>query len=212
MDNLQLTNSMANAHLHELARLRKEWWVFLVLGTLLAIGGIASVAYPFVTTLGIMVFLGMTLIISGALMIISAFWTGRWGGFLLQILAGLFYFVSGFIIADRPIASAAVFTLMIGGFFVVTGIFRIMLALTDRFAQWGWVLASGVISLLMGMIVIKSFGSFEQMEPENVVWIIGLIIGIELIASGVTFMMISFLVKGLPGGEDQAQPPQQFLS
>jgi uncharacterized membrane protein HdeD (DUF308 family) len=212
MNQNQPTNVTINLGPHELGRLKKEWWVFLVLGALLAVGGIASVTYPFFTTVGVMIFLGVTLIVSGALMIVSAFWTGRWSGSLLQVLAGLFYFVTGFIIADRPIASAAAFTLMIAGFLVVTGVFRIMLALTERFAQWGWVLGSGVISLLMGMIVIKSFRSLESMGPESVLWIIGIIIGIELIACGVTFMMLSFRVKGLPIEPIQTMPPQTWNS
>tara|TARA_R110002111_G_scaffold245985_1_gene308473 strand:- start:527 stop:1165 length:639 start_codon:yes stop_codon:yes gene_type:complete len=212
MHEIQQTSVSVNLGPHELGRLKKEWWVFLVLGVLLAVGGIASITYPFFTTLSVMIFLGMTLIVSGALMIVSAFWTGRWSGFLLQVLAGLFYFVAGFIIADRPIASAAAFTLMIAGFLVVTGVFRIMFALTERFAQWGWVLGSGVISLLMGMIVIKSFRSLETMGPEGILWIIGLIIGIELLACGVTFIMLSFRVKGLPIEQGHAVPPQQWSS
>lgn len=209
MNQFQPLNTNVNAVPHELGRLQREWWVFLLLGCLLAVGGVASLTYPFIATVGAMIFMGMTLIISGTLMVVSAFWTGRWSGSLLQILAGLFYFVAGFIIADRPIASAATFTLMIAGFLVVTGIFRIMLALTERFAQWGWVLGSGVISLLMGMIVIKSFASLETMGPESILWIIGVLIGIELIACGITFVMLSVRVKKLPTAPNPNFAPQQ---
>lgn len=186
----------------ELSEFRRQWWVFLVLGALLIIGGVFCISYPLVTSAGVMVFLGATMIISGALMIVSAFWTGKWSGFFLQILAGLFYFVSGFIIADRPIASAAIFTLMIAAFLIVTGGIRILYSLMERFYQWGWVLANGVISLLMGVIILKSFKSLETSGPAAVVWIIGLVIGIELIFCGVTFLMLSFAVKKLPKVEE----------
>ena len=193
---------LASIGVHELSKLRKQWWVFLVLGVLLALAGIASVTYPFITSVGVMIFLGATMIISGALMIVSAFWTGKWSGFFLQILAGLFYFVSGFIIADRPITSAAIFTLMIAGFLIVTGGFRILYSLMERFFQWGWVLVNGVISVLLGVIVLKSFRSLEEMDPSGIVWIIGIIIGIELLFCGITFIMMSFAVKGLPDSEE----------
>ncbi len=112
---------------HELARLRKEWWAFLVLGLLLILAGATCISYPFVTSVGVMVFLGVTLMLAGVAMIISAFWTGKWSAFMLQILVGLIYLVSGFLVADAPIASAAIFTLMLAGFFVVGGLFRIVL-------------------------------------------------------------------------------------
>ena len=42
---------------------------------------------------------------------------------MLQLLVGLLYLVAGFIIADAPVKSAAVFTLLLAGFFVVGGVF-----------------------------------------------------------------------------------------
>lgn len=183
---------------HELSRLKREWWVFMLLGILLMIAGVASCVYPFFTTLGVMVFLGITLMISGVSLIISAFWTGRWSGFFLQVLAGLFYFLAGFIIADYPVASAAVFTLMIAGFLIVTGVFRVMLALTERFPQWGWVLASGIVSLLLGLVIFKSFRSFESAGPGNILWIIGLMVGIELVSYGLTWLLLGLGVRRLP--------------
>lgn len=190
---------------NELARLRKEWWVFLLLGVLLILGGAACIAYPFFTSVGVMVFLGVTLMLAGLFLIISAFWTGKWSAFVLQILIGLLYAVAGFLVADAPIASAALFTLLIAGFFVVAGIFRIVYALMERFPQWGWVLFNGIITLILGLIIFKSFKQFSAGESADVFWIIGLLVGIELVFNGWTWVMLSFVVKNIPAADSELE-------
>ncbi len=183
---------------HELTRLRKEWWAFLLLGILLILAGVACISYPFFTSLYVMIFLGVVLMVSGVAMIISAFWVGQWSAFLVQILIGLLYLVAGFVIADAPVKSAAIFTLMIAGFFVIAGGFRIVSALVDKYPQWGWVLFNGIITLILGLIIFKSFKQFSAGEDASVFWIIGLLVGIELIFNGWTWVMLSFVVKNLP--------------
>lgn len=186
---------------HELSRLRKEWWAFLVLGLLLILGGAACISYPFFTTVGVMVFQGVALMVAGVAIIISAFWTGKWSAFVLQLLIGLLYLVGGFIIADAPVKSAAIFTLLLAGFLVVGGVFRIVFSLMERFPQWGWVLVNGIASLIVGLIIFKSFRQFAEGESTSILWIIGLIIGIELIFYGWTWVMLSIAVRRIPDPE-----------
>ena len=122
---------------------------------------------------------------------------------MLQLLIGLLYLVAGFIIADAPVKSAAVFTLLLAGFLVVGGVFRIVFALMERFPQWGWALVNGIASLIIGVIVFKSFRKFAEGESADIFWIIGLIVGIELIFYGWTWVMLSIAVKNIP---EDAEP------
>lgn len=190
---------------HELARLKKEWWAFLLIGLLLILGGVACISYPFISTIGVMVFQGVALMFAGVAVIISAFWTGRWSAFMLQLLMGLLYLVGGFIIADAPVASAAIFTLLLAGFLVVAGVFRIVFALMERCPQWGWVLVNGIASLLVGVIIFKSFRKFSEGESTSVLWIIGLLVGIELIFYGWSWVMLAFSVKSIPEVEESSE-------
>jgi uncharacterized membrane protein HdeD (DUF308 family) len=187
---------------HELGRLRKEWWYFLIVGILLVIGGAASIAYPWFTSVGVVMFLGAVLIVSGVAMIISAFWAGKWSAFLVQILVGLLYLVAGYVITDAPLTSVALLTLMLAGFFVVAGGFRIVSALVDRYAQWGWALINGVVTLMLGLIIFRMFKQLPE-EPTAVLWIIGLMVGIELLFNGWTWIMLSFAIKNLPDPEEK---------
>lgn len=187
---------------HELARLRKEWWCFLLLGVLLVIGGITSIAYPCFTSVGVVVLLGAVLIISGVATFIGAFWAGKWSASMAHILMGLLYTVAGFAITDAPLESAALLTLLLASLFVVAGAFRIVSALVEKYPQWGWALLNGVVTLLLGLIIFRSFKRFPD-DPEKIFWVIGLLIGLELLFNGWTWIMLSFAVRNLPEPEDQ---------
>jgi uncharacterized membrane protein HdeD (DUF308 family) len=182
---------------HELTRLRKDWWCFLVLGILLAVAGTAAISYPFLTSVGVVVFMGAILIFSGVAVIISAFWAGKWSAFMVQILIGLLYIVAGFAITEAPAESVVILTLMLAGFFIVAGGFRIISALVDRYPQWGWALLNGIITVMLGLIIFRAFKQFPQ-EPGKIFWIIGLLVGLELIFNGWTWIMLSIAIKRLP--------------
>lgn len=182
---------------HELGRLRDEWWYFLLLGVLLVIAGIACLAYPWFTTLGVVVFMGAVLIVSGVATIVSAFWTGKWSAFMVQILVGLLYVVTGFVIMDWPLESTALLTLMLASLFVIGGTFRIVFALVERYPQWGWSLLNGIVTLLLGMIIFRSFKQLPE-EPGQIFWIVGLLVGLELLLNGWTWIMLALALRQLP--------------
>ena len=193
--------NIGNVVEHELARLGKEWWCFLLVGILLVIGGAAAIAYPWFTSLGVVIFLGAILIISGLATMIAAFWAGKWSAFMVQILIGILYMVAGFVITDAPLASLALLTLMLAGFFVIAGGFRIVTALVEKYPQWGWSLFNGVVTLMLGLIIFRSFRQLPE-EPSGVFWIIGLMVGLELLFNGWTWIMLSFAIKKLPQIEE----------
>jgi uncharacterized membrane protein HdeD (DUF308 family) len=189
---------------HELKRLCNDWWCFLVLGILLVVGGTAAIVYPCYTSVGIIIFFGAVLMVSGIATVISAFWAGKWSGFFVQVLVGLLYAVAGYVITDTPVESTALMTLMLAGFFVVAGGFRIVTALMDKYPQWGWALLNGVITLLLGLVVFRSFRAFPD-EPDKIFWIIGLLVGLELLFNGWTWIMLSLALKRLAAAaEDDA--------
>ena len=168
---------------HELARLSKEWLWFLLLGVLLVIGGVVAISYPFVTSVGLVIVLGAILIISGVVTIIGSFWAGKWSAFLLQLLVGILYVMAGFAIRHSALESTALLTLLIAAFFIVVGVFRIVVSLVERFPQWGWALLNGVITLLAGMIIYDAY-------PSSAMWVIGLLVGLEMIFNGWTWIML----------------------
>ncbi|EMI54853.1 HdeD family acid-resistance protein [Rhodopirellula sallentina] len=192
--------NLPNPVVHELNHMRKEWWCFLIVGILLVLSGIASIAYPWFTSIGVVVFLGALLIVSGITTVISAFWARHWNAFFLQILIGIVYTVTGFVITDAPLTSLALLTLMLAGFFVIAGAFRIVTALVLQFPQWGWHLFNGLVTAMLGLIIFRSFRNLPE-EPSGVLWIIGLLVGMELLLNGWTWVVLALALRKLPETE-----------
>lgn len=179
---------------HELQHMQSSWIWFLLLGILLVVGGTAAIIVPLVTiaaSLVAVIVLGLVLMIAGAGIIIGAIWAGKWSGMLLHLLVGVLYLVVGFLIIDHPARAVVVFTLYIALFFILLGIYRIIASLAIRFPQWGWALLNGVITLLAGVIIYKHF-------PETALWVIGLLVGIEMLFNGWTWIMLSLGLRKLP--------------
>ena len=188
---------------HELSHLSKEWWYFLVTGILLVVSGTFSITYPLFTSVGVVILIGAVLIISGIVTIVSAFWAGKWSAFFVHILSGLLYVVAGFVVTETPVVSLAFLTLMLAGFFVVGGGFRIVTALVEKYHHWGWGLVNGIVSLMLGLIIFRSFRHLSD-EPDGVLWIIGLLVGLELLFNGLTWIMLSLAIRKLPQTDDNA--------
>src|SRR5436309_172058 len=135
---------------HELRHLRSEWWWFLVLGILLIVSGMVALAYPTLSSVAVVLVLGMCLVISGVALIVATFWAGHWSAHVLQLLIGVFYVVVGFLMMDKPLEATATVTLVVAAMFIVVGVMRSVAALVLRYPQWGWSLLSGALSTFIG--------------------------------------------------------------
>ncbi|MEN6449453.1 MAG: HdeD family acid-resistance protein [Thermoguttaceae bacterium] len=175
----------------EFQHLRSQWCWLLLFGVLLLICGTVAILYPILSTFATMVVLGIVLMVAGVATMINAFWAGKWSGTMLQLFIGTFYLVLGIVIKDLPFRAALAMTFIIAAFFIVTGGFRIVAALTVRFPFWGWSLLNGIVTFLMGVIIYRHF-------PETALWVVGLLIGIEMLFHGWTWIMVSLAVRRIP--------------
>ena len=179
----------------DMERARKHWWMFMLLGVLLVLGGIAAITYPCVSSVGAVMVLGIILIVSGVFTIIGAFWAGKWSALFLQLLVGILYVMVGMAVRDSPLESTALVTMFVAAFFIVVGAFRIIVSVVERFPQWGWALINGVVTLLVGLIIYDSF-------PLSALWVIGLLVGIELLFNGWTWIMLSLVIRQIPENKE----------
>lgn len=175
----------------EFQHLRSDWWWLMLYGILLVVCGMAAIIFPAITSVAAMVVLGVVLMIAGVATIIQSFWAGKWSGMLGQILVGILYLVVGFLIKDTPIGSALAMTFIIAAFFIVAGGFRIVSALVVRFPYWGWAMLNGIVTFLLGVIIYRHF-------PQTALWVLGLLIGLEMLFHGWTWIVLSLAIKKLP--------------
>lgn len=175
---------------HELSELRGQWIWFLILGIVTIVLGTLIIAVPWMGTLAAVWMLSVLLIAGGIGQLVGAFWARRWSGFFLSLLAGILYLAVGILSIDQPIKTAAGLTLLIASFLIVGGIFRIVASLVYRFEGWIWPLLNGVISLLLGIFIWRHW-------PVDAFWVIGLFVGIEMLFSGWTWVMLALAVRSL---------------
>src|SRR5262249_13259272 len=171
-----------------------HWWWLLLLGGLLVASGTAAIVLPAATAAASIfaaVFLGVSLMLSGVATIVSAFWAGRWSGFLVQLLVGLVYLAAGFVVTDHPVVTTMMMTLFVSVTFIILGTFRAIGALLLRFPQWGWALLNGTITLLAGIVIYRHL-------PEDALWVIGLLVGLELLFNGWTWIMLALAIRRIP--------------
>jgi uncharacterized membrane protein HdeD (DUF308 family) len=161
---------------------------FLILGIFLIIAGTLAIIYDVAATIISVRVFGWILIFTGLYEAVQSFWQPKWGGFFLHLMGGIVAAVVGFHLVTSPAIGALVLTLVMGVYFLVMGIFRIVTAIALRFPQWGWVVLSGVASVIMGLLI-------KQQWPVSGLWVIGLFIGIDLIFSGWSYVMLALAAK-----------------
>jgi uncharacterized membrane protein HdeD (DUF308 family) len=170
----------------EFRHLKSNWWCLLLLGVFLVVCGTVALLFPILTNVAAMIVLGVVLTVSGIVTIVTAFWLGKWSGLLLQLLVGILYVVVGMQIADAPVK--AVF---VAGFFIVAGAFRTVAALVIRFPHWGWALLNGIVTFLCGVVIYRHF-------PECALWVVGLLVGLEMLLNGWTWITLAFAIRRIP--------------
>jgi uncharacterized membrane protein HdeD (DUF308 family) len=170
--------------------IRRNWGWFLALGIVQIVAGMLAVGFAFSATVATVVAFGVLLLIAAGAQIAAAIWARDWGGFFLFLLVGIVYTIAGFLMLQHPILAAEGLTLMLAAAFLVGGVFRIIVAVAERFPSWGWVVCNGIITVLLGVAI-------WQQWPASGLWVLGMFIGIDLIVNGVTW---SFLAVGVRNG------------
>jgi len=169
----------------ELQHLRSQWVLLLILGIGLVLTGTMAIISSFVATLATVTFVGTLLVIGAIMQVVNAVTCRNWRGFFVYLLGGVLYGVVGLIMMNHPLAAAAGLTLMIAASFMVGGILRIVVAASERFHGWPWVMINGFISVFLGVFIWRHL-------PETAFWLIGTFVGIDLIFGGASWIMLAF--------------------
>lgn len=74
----------------------------------------------------------------------------------LYLLNGIIFLIAGFIVFSNPFSSYVLLSIFFSVTLFVTGIFEIAFALGNRKGHtgWGWSLASGIVDVAIGVILI----------------------------------------------------------
>ena len=176
---------------HELQAIRGKWVWLVALGIALIVLGTILLGSPVVATLATVTALGALILIGGGMEVVGAFWCQEWSGFFLALLSGILGVVVGLMLLGNPIQGGITLTILLASFLFVGGIFKAVAAIAHRFEGWGWLLLSGVIDIVLGVMIWREL-------PMSGLTIIGVLVGISLIFRGVSWLMVGFALKRLP--------------
>lgn len=160
---------------------------FVALGVLLVLTGMIAVAFPFMATLSVEIFVGSFILVAGFVTVFHAFAENGWGGFFWQLTIGILYILGGVGFLVLPISGAIALTLLLGAMFAMEGVIRMIMAFQIRPGRsWGWMLASGGVSLALGILVFAGMANGASLA------LMGLLVGINLISAGFSLVAIGW--------------------
>src|SRR5215469_6500312 len=167
---------------------RHSLW-YLIQGALMVVAGILALIYPLASSVAVILFLGWVLIISGVFQGISLIGAQNVPHFWLQLVSVVLSVIVGVLFLRHPGEGLLTLTLLLIVFFMVEGMSKIIFALTIRpFPNWGWVLVSGVIGILLSFYLWASL-------PVTAIWLLGVLLGIQLICEGVALGYLAWQVR-----------------
>jgi uncharacterized membrane protein HdeD (DUF308 family) len=154
-----------------------HWGWFLAFGIVLIVLGIAAIARSVSSTVVSMMFFGWVLVIAGIVEFVEAFMVGRWAGFFEHLLIALLCGIIGAMFLKTPSISAEAATLLMSVFFLFAGLYQLISALWTHLPGYGWHIADGVITTILGVLLLLQW-------PVSGLYAIGLFVGIALIFYG----------------------------
>jgi uncharacterized membrane protein HdeD (DUF308 family) len=184
--------------------LREHWVLFLIEGIVLLILGFLAIVIPPIATLAVAILLGWLFLISGVVGLITTFWMRQAPGFWWSLLSAVLAIAAGVVLLGWPVSGVVSLTLVLIVFFVIEGVATIMYAIEHRnqlSGRWGWMLASGIVDLILAAIIFAGL-------PGTAAWAIGLLVGINMIFGGSALVAMALHARTVePGTSAPAAKP-----
>jgi len=172
-------------------KLRSSWIWLAILAVISIVGGLLALFNPFAATLAATLMAGWVFAILGVVQIVQSFQLRGWGGFLWALLFGVLTLLVGIALLANPLAGMVSLTLLVAVLFLVTGVIKIAYSFSLRpISGWGWVLASGIVSLVLGIMILGNF-------PWAAASVLGILLGVELLSNGVLFLLVALGLRKL---------------
>jgi uncharacterized membrane protein HdeD (DUF308 family) len=171
--------------------IREHWRLFLIEGIILIILGAAAIILPEVATLAFTLVIGWLFLISGAVGLVTTFWMRNAPGFWWALLSAIVAIAAGVVLLMWPINGVLSLTLVLIAFFIVEGIATIMYAVEHKAqlsGRWGWMLASGIVDLILAGIIFAGL-------PGTASWALGLLVGINMLFGGTAMIGMALAAK-----------------
>jgi uncharacterized membrane protein HdeD (DUF308 family) len=171
------------------ADVRKAATWSIVLSVLMIAAGLLAIALPMIAGVAVTAIVAWLLLFSGVLHVGFAWRAGRAGAVVWEILLGILYGAIGFYLLASPVVGLESLTLAIALYLLFEGVLEFVLSLRLRPASGsGWLMIDGIITLVLAAMIWSTW-------PSSAAWVVGTLIGISMLFSGITRLMFSMAVR-----------------
>jgi uncharacterized membrane protein HdeD (DUF308 family) len=173
------------------AAIQRHWGMFLLEGIVLIVLGTLAILVPAVASLAATLFFGWILLVSGLMGLFATFRARHAPGFGWSLFSAITGIIAGVVLLAMPVQGTLSLTAVLIAFLFVEGIVSILYALDHRKSatgRWGWMLASGIIDVGLGLMLLDGL-------PGTAAWALGLIVGINMLFGGWSLVLIALQAR-----------------
>jgi len=161
------------------------------LSVLMIVAGVLAIASPLAAGIAVNLLIAWLLIFSGCAHLVFAWYTRDAGGFLWELLLGILYICTGAYLLTHPLAGLMSLTIALAIYLFLKSILEFVLGFTLRpLPGTGWLFFDGIVTLILAVMIWRTW-------PTNTPWIIGTLVGISMLFSGTTRLMLSLAARSV---------------
>ena len=159
---------------------------------LMIVAGILAIVVPAVAGITVTVFVAWLLVFSGVLHFVYA-WHAGGTAMIWEVLLGIAYTIVGVYMLVNPAAGMVSLTFALATYLLAQSLIELALALRLRpMSGTGWLFLDGVITLILAIMIWRTW-------PSDADWVLGVLVGVSMLFSGITRLMISLAARTLMG-------------
>lgn len=160
----------------------------IILGSVYILLGGVALYFASATTLTTVIALAVALLIAGGAEIFYGIQGRRHGQLWPHLTFGCLALICGGLILFNPLENTLGLTLIAGFLLIASGLVKLIGSVIERSRAWGWYATNGIVSVLLGALILREF-------PASAIWTIGVFVAIDLIVAGATLIGLGVSAK-----------------
>ena len=180
--------------------LGEHWKWFVFQGIVMLALGCLAVAEPVIASVAADIYIGWLFLFSGLLGLVTMFSARDASAFFWILLTSALSLAVGILLIWKPDEGTVSLTLVLTAFFIAEGAFQVGTSISYRDVlpgSWGSLLASGITDLVLAGLIIYFWGRIIYFWPQSASWTLGLIVGTNLISTGLAILMTAIELRNV---------------
>ncbi|MDQ1628460.1 MAG: hypothetical protein QOI54_2204 [Actinomycetota bacterium] len=166
-----------------LSSTRRAGWIATGVGLLLVLGGVAGLLYVVIATITSAILFAWLLLVAGFAALIDAWRERGRDRFWPSALTGAANIAAGIVILWKPGVSLLALTTLVAVFFLVGGLFRLIVASARPVPGRVWMILHGLVDVVLAVLIIANL-------PVASFYVLGTLLSVSLLADGLALIMV----------------------